>query len=218
MNYRLLLPVSVLVTLAACGGKPPEPPAPAPAPEPAAAPEPLKLEELEEVTATVEAVNLEARLVTLKGQSGETFTIEAGPEVRNLPQVQVGDTVVARYYRALGAQLKPAGTPDAPVVDLAGERAAEGERPAGAIGTTTTVPVTIVSTRDEGKAVSFYGQDGLVRVLEVKNPAAQEFVRGLKEGDKVELTYTEALAISVEPTPAAAPAEPAAPAAPAPTE
>lgn len=213
MNYRLLLPVSVLVTLAACGGKPPEPPPPAPAPEPAAAPEPVRVEEIEEVTATVEAVNLDTRLVTLKGQNGDLFTIEAGPEVRNLPQVKVGDTVVARYYRAIGAQLKPAGAPDAPVVDLAGERAAEGERPAAAIGRSATIPVTIVSTRDEGKVVSFYGDDGLVRVLEVKNPAAQEFVRGLKEGDKVEITYTEALAISVEPTPAAAPAEPAAPAA-----
>jgi hypothetical protein len=212
VNYRLLLPVSVLVTLAACGGKPPEPPAPAP--EPAAAPEPLKLEELEEVTATVEAVNLETRLVTLKGQDGETFTIEAGPEVRNLPQVQVGDTVVARYYQAIGAQLKPAGAPDAPVIDMAGERAAEGERPAGVIGTTATIPVTIVSTRDEGKVVSFYGEDGLVRVLEVQRPEAQEFVRGLKEGDKVEVTFTEALAVSVEPTPA----ESAAPAEPAPTE
>lgn len=188
--------------LAACGGKPPEPPPPAP--EPAAAPEPLKLEELEEVTATVESVNLETRLVTLKVQDGETFTVEAGPEVRNLPQVQVGDTVVARYYRAIGAQLKPSGSPDTPVVDMAGERAAEGERPAGVIGTTATIPVTIVATRDEGKVVSFYGEDGLVRVLEVQRPAAQEFVRGLKEGDKVEITFTEALAVSVEPTPAAA--------------
>jgi hypothetical protein len=166
---------------------------------PAPAPEPINIAELDEVTATVEAVNLEKRLVTLKNADGETFTIEAGPEVRNLPQVKVGDTVVARYYRALAAQMKPAGMPEAPVIDMMAERAPEGERPAAAVGTTATATVTIVSTADEGRVVSFSGEDGLVRVLDVKSPAAQEFVRGLKAGDKVELNYTEALAVSVEP-------------------
>ena len=210
MNYRQLLAASALGTLAACGGKPPEAPPPAPpapaaetAAAPAPAPEPINIAEIDEVTATVEAVDLEKRLVTLKNPAGETFTIEAGPDVRNLPQVKVGDTVVARYYRALAAQMKPAGTPDAPVIDMAAERAAEGERPAAAVGTTATVPVTIVSASADGRVVSFSREDGFGRVLDVKNPAAQEFVRGLKAGDKVELTYTEALAISVE---AAAPA------------
>jgi len=216
MNYRLLIPATALLALAACGGKPPEPPpVEAPPPPVVEAPDPINIEEVIERSATVEALNLEKRLVTLKAEDGEVFTVEAGPEVRNLAQVKVGDVVVARYYRAIGAKLSTAATPDAPVVDLAGERAAEGERPAGAIGTQATVPVTIVTTRDEGKVVSFYGEDGLVRVLEVQNPTAQEFVRGLKEGDKVELTFTEALAISVEPAAPAMPADPASPADPA---
>jgi hypothetical protein len=75
----------------------------------------------------------------------------------------VGDTVVARYFRALGVQLKPEGAPDAPVVDLAGGRAAEGERPAATVGTRLTIPVTIVSVRTDGNVVSFYGEDGLAR-------------------------------------------------------
>jgi hypothetical protein len=217
VNYRLLIPASALLALAACGGKPPEPaPVEAPPPPVVEAPDPINIEEVIERSATVEAINLEKRLVTLKAEDGEVFTVEAGPEVRNLPQVEVGDMVVARYYRAVGARLSTTATPDAPVIDLAGERAAEGERPAGAIGTQATVPVTIVATRDEGKVVSFYGEDGLVRVLEVQTPAAQEFVRGLKEGDKVELTFTEALAISVEPATPADAAMPADPAAPAP--
>ncbi len=61
------------------------------------------------------------------------------------------------------------------------------------------MPVTIVSVANDGKVVSFYGDDGLQRVIEVQRPEGQAFARGLKEGDMVELTYTEALAISVEP-------------------
>ena len=47
--------------------------------------------------------------------------------------------------------------------------------------------------------MSFYGSDGLARVLPVRSPEGKEFIAGLKAGDEVELTYTEAVAMSVEP-------------------
>jgi hypothetical protein len=205
MKKSLALSAAAVLVIAACGG---EPPATAPAvsetPPPAAAPPaPVTVEEVVERTATVEAIDLEKRLVTLKGEDGEVATIQVSDEVQNLPQVKVGDRVVARYYEAIGAQLSTPATPDTPTVDLAAERAAEGEQPAGAVGRRLTVPVTIASVKDDGKVVSFYGEDGLMRVVEVQRPEGQAFVRGLKEGDKVELTYTEALAISVEPAPMA---------------
>ena len=116
--------------------------------------------------------------------------------------VRPGDRVVARYYQAIGAQIRTATTPDSPTVELETVRAPEGASPSGAIGHRVTVPVTIATVRNDGKLVSFYGEDGLMRVIEVQRPEGQEFARGLKEGDKVELTYTEAVAISVEPAPA----------------
>ena len=211
MNRQLLLSAAALILLAACGGKPPAP-APAAAPETppaaAAAPAPVEVESLVEVSATVDAIDMANRLVTLRGDDGEISTVQVSDEVQNLPQVKVGDRVTARYYRAIGAQIATATTPDATTVDLAGGRAAPGERPAAAVGRTATVPVTITAVRSEGKSVSFYGEDGLVRVIEVQDPKAQEFVRGLKEGDKVELTFTEAVAISVEPAAAETPPAP----------
>lgn len=206
MNRSLVFSAVALSLLAACGGKPPAAPETPAAETAAAPPAPVTVEEVVEKAATVEAINLENRLVTLKSDEGETETIQVSDEVRNLPQVKVGDRVVARYYRALGAQLSTPATPESPTIDLAADRAAEGEMPAGAVGRRLTVPVTIAAVGEDGKRVSFYGEDGLMRVLDVKRPEGQAFVRGLKEGDKVELTYTEALAVSVEPVPAAAPA------------
>jgi hypothetical protein len=209
MNRSIALSATALVLLAACGGKPPAatapaaPEAPPAAPAAAAAPEPVTVEEVVERTALVEAIDLENRLVTLKSDDGEVATIQVGEEVRNLPQLKVGDRVVARYYQAIGAQVKAPGTPDAPAIDLAAERAPEGATPAGAVGRKLTVPVTIAAVKNDGKVVSFYGEDGLMRVIEVQRPEGQAFAQGLKEGDKVELTFTEALAISVEPVPAA---------------
>lgn len=205
MNRTVALSAAALVLLAACGGKPPATTAPA-APEPAAAaptapPAPVSVEDIVERTALVEAIDVENRLVTLKAEDGEVTTIQVSDEVRNLPQLKVGDRVVARYYQAIGAKLSTPATPESPTVDLAVERAAEGEQPGGAVGRQVTVPVTIVAVKNDGKVVSLYGADGLMRVVEVRRPEGQAFVRGLKEGDKVELTFTEALAISVEPAP-----------------
>ena len=47
--------------------------------------------------------------------------------------------------------------------------------------------------------MSFFGDDGLVRALTVEKPESQAFIARLKPGDRVLVTYTEALAISVEP-------------------
>ena len=47
--------------------------------------------------------------------------------------------------------------------------------------------------------VTFHGNDGLVRSLTVQTPQAQEFIKQLKAGDSVVVTFTEAVALSVEP-------------------
>lgn len=165
-------------------------------------PAPINLEETIEVTATVEKLDLAKRLVTLKPPTGESFTVEVGPEARNLPQVKVGDRVVVRYYEAVGASLVAADAAEAEegtTVELGTARAEPGERPAGAIGTRTSAPVTISAVDKKTNTVSFYGEDGLVRALTVKRPEAQAFIAKLKPGDRVQITFTEALAISVEP-------------------
>jgi hypothetical protein len=38
-----------------------------------------------------------------------------------------------------------------------------------------------------------------MRRLKIADPKAQEFIRGLRVGDEVQLTFSEALAVSVEP-------------------
>ena len=65
--------------------------------------------ELRTVTATVEAVDQTTRMVTLKGPKGNTITFKAGEEVRNLPQVKVGDQVEAKYYESLVVDVKKPG-------------------------------------------------------------------------------------------------------------
>jgi hypothetical protein len=163
------------------------------------APKPLEMTSVEEVSAVVTALDLPTRSLTLKGPAGNEFTVIVDQAVRNLPQVQVGDKVVARYYESIGADLRKANDPSEPTIELADAVAEQGKRPAGLIGTSTTVPVTIVAVDTKANVVRFYGADKRVREIEITRPAAQAYVRKLKAGDQVVVTFTEALAVSVEP-------------------
>jgi hypothetical protein len=173
-----------LLLLAACESTPPKPMAP--------------IEDTIEVSATVQKVDILNRLLSLKTQSGETVTVEVGPEVENLVQVREGDRLVVRYRHAIGATIATsAGQPV--TVDVEADKAKLGERPRASASTTTNVPVTIASVDTKTNLVSFYGEDGLVRAITVQTPQAKEFIKQLKPGDNVIVSYTEAAAISVEP-------------------
>ena len=50
------------------------------------------------VTSTVEAVDLDKRIVTLKGENGEVTELAVSKEVRNLPQLKKGDQLVVTYH------------------------------------------------------------------------------------------------------------------------
>jgi hypothetical protein len=142
-------------------------------------------------------------MVTLRDPSGEHFTVYVDPTVRNLSQVKVLDNVVVRYYEAIGAELKSRGgtgsgaTSPETAVEI--DRAAEGQRPAGTVNTRTSAVVKIKDVDTKTNVVEFYGEDGQVRAFPVQTPQGKEFIKKLKPGDEVEVTYTEALAISVEP-------------------
>ncbi len=49
------------------------------------------------VEAEVLGVDKKSRTVTLKGPEGNVFDVTVGKEVKNFPQIKVGDRVVAEY-------------------------------------------------------------------------------------------------------------------------
>lgn len=162
---------------------------------------PVSVENVHSISASVEAIDQKKRLLTLKGPEGHVETIVVPQEVRNLAQVHVGDKLVVKYHESLAAAVKPKGTSTTMnSVDqtAAAGRADPGAKPGVALGAQSVTTVTIQSVDKKLHTVTFAGGDGLVRVTTVKDPKAQKFIETLKKGDEVELTYTEALAISVE--------------------
>ncbi len=150
----------------------------------------------EKATATVEAVNQTTREVKLKAEDGETFEFVAGPQVRNLAQVQVGDQVVVEYTESIALEVKRAdGTQPNIVVAEGADRSAAGEKPAAGVGRQVNVSAVIVAVDKPNLRVTVKGPAGNMRVLQAKDPKKLENVQ---VGDMVYVTYTEGMAISLE--------------------
>jgi hypothetical protein len=149
-----------------------------------------------ELTATITAIDSATRAVTLKGPQGNEVTITAGPEVKNFAQMKVGDQVKAQYVEALTLELKKGSTAVVARTDTAAAGAAKpGERPAGAVGRQVTVMAEVVALDPAKQVVTLRGPQRTVE-LKVRDP--EQFKR-IAKGDRVEATYTEALALSLEP-------------------
>lgn len=163
-------------------------------------PTPYGRENTERLTATVDFIDYQTRLVTVRGDEGVSRTIEVGPEVRNFAQIKQGDQVVVEYYEGVAAEVKAPGTASSqPEAAVGAARTPAGSRPGAAVGSVVTTTVTIQSYDSKTNTVTFARPDGLVRVLQIEDPKAQEFAKKLQKGDQVEVTFTEALAVSVEP-------------------
>lgn len=189
MKKLLAVTVAALVALSSGGAVLAEEKAPAKKPY-------VKKERTVTATATVQAIDLDKRVVTLKGAEGNVFDVTVGKEARNLTQVKVGDEVTVKYYEALSAKVYKKG--EAPKVEGATEglaRTKPGEKPGGIAGRQMTVTATVEAIDMKKPTVTLKGSEGKLLTVKVKD---RKNLENVKVGDEVVLTYTEALAISVE--------------------
>jgi hypothetical protein len=155
----------------------------------------IKKERVVTVNATVEAIDLNTRVVRLKGPKGNVFDLKVGEEAKNLPQVKVGDLVEAKYYESIAVEVKKPGEPGGVTVSGALATAKPGEMPAGMVANQVTVTTTLEAIDRDKKHVTLKGPEGNSVRVKVQDP---KNLKNVKVGDQVVITYTEALAISVE--------------------
>jgi len=162
-------------------------------------PKEVTVSETIERTFNVQSIDHANRVVTLSGAEGPVVIV-AGPEVRNLDQVRAGDRVLVRYREAIAAELVKPGTGVAGIQASSTEaRALPGDRPFAAAMNQVRMTVKVHTVDTIANVVEVTGPRGYNRRVKVMDPKAREFIRGLKPGDEVEVTITEAAAISVEP-------------------
>jgi hypothetical protein len=156
------------------------------------------LERTSTLTGEVQSIDLPNRIVVLKRQDAPPLTVKVGEGARNLPQLKVGDWVTARYVESLVIRVHKVGAPEpgATAVQTI-SRAPAGEKPGGEVMSQVTVIAPVVAIDASKPSVTLRGADGNIVEQPVRDASA---LKDVSVGDNVELTYSEAIAVSVSPT------------------
>ncbi len=151
--------------------------------------------EMRTETATVEAIEASTRTLTLKRADGTFVTTVAAPDIKRFAEVKIGDKVNARYYENVVVRLKKPGEPD---VDSAAGATTPAEQvlPGGTRARQRTITAAITAIDPTLPSITFTGPNGWKYTSRVQDKAA---LAQVKVGDKVDIVWTEAVLVSVEP-------------------
>ena len=150
-----------------------------------------------EVSAQVVGIDKATRRLTLKGAKGDVVDLVASDEVKRFDQIKVGDSIVARYLESITLELQKTRVEAGDVkVREAAARSKAGEQPAGGAARQVVAIADVVAVDPAKSTITIKGPTGNLTTLNVQNPDQFKVV---KVGDQIEVTYTQALALSLEP-------------------
>lgn len=150
--------------------------------------------EMKVESGTVEAIEAQSRTVTLKKADGTFVTVVAGPEVKRFEELKVGDKITARFYENLVLRMKQPGEAD---VDSAAKATtpAVKDLPGATKAKQRTITATITNIDMKTPSITFTGPSGWKYTSRVLD---KEALAKVKVGDKVDLTWTEAVLVSLD--------------------
>jgi hypothetical protein len=143
------------------------------------------------VPATVEKIDKAKNEVKLKGPEGRTVDVKAPPSIP-LDKLKVGDKAMASYYDevAVSLQKAPVGAPKTTTKTV---------QRAGVTAMQTTVTASVVKVDPPKDTLVVRGPQGVEHALKVEDPDLQARLKQAKPGDHIEVVYTQAVAITIEP-------------------
>jgi hypothetical protein len=145
------------------------------------------------VKGTIEAIDVQAKVVTIKDSKGKFITVDVPAKTERFDQVKVGDPITVRYIDNVTVRLKAPGEKDIDTAAFAKTPAAGGGT-AGTMAKQRAITATIQELDPKVPSVTFVGPNGWKYSRKVVDKKAIEKV---KVGDKVDIIWTEAVMIEV---------------------
>ena len=143
------------------------------------------------ITATVQAIDLKKRIVTVKGGPKEQVVeLKVDEKAGNLSRLKVGDRVVVKYIESVAVRVMKPG--EVKVKETETKVVVEGP---GTEERQTTVTATIQDIDRNTNNVFLKWPGGATVGMHVKDP---KILEDAKVGDQVVITYTDTVAISIE--------------------
>jgi len=149
---------------------------------------------METVTVSVEAIERASREVTVKKQDGTYDVFYVPAQIKQFDTLKIGDKVTAKYYETLVIRLQEPGQKpiDADASTLT--PTANGRAATAAHQRTITATITHIDPKVPSITVS-----GPNRWTYTKRVEDTKMLAKVKVGDKLDLTWTEAVIVSLDP-------------------
>lgn len=146
------------------------------------------------VTVTVEAIERSSREVTVKKPDGTYDIFYVPPAVQRFDTLKIGDKITAKYYENMVLQLKAAGSKDVNTGSAAVLKAPN-DKAAVTASKQRTITATIAAIDQKVPSITFTGPNGWNYTSRVEDKQA---LAKVKVGDKVDITWTEAMLLSID--------------------
>ncbi len=154
---------------------------------------------LTEVTATVKAVDVANRRITVVGPNQKVSTFDVDPAVERLREIKPGDKIEMQYYQSLAFVVREPTAQEKQdprsVTSVAGRNSKALPPGMGAARTVHTI-VTIEGIDKTNQTVTIRNPEGRVVEVGVMEPKNLDRV---KIGDTIAVTFTERLAVGINP-------------------
>jgi Cu/Ag efflux protein CusF len=151
-------------------------------------------------TATVVKVDVKKRDLTLRGDDGTEFTVETPKSVK-LEELKEGDRLKIQYYEAIAISLKKGEKGEAGTSSSTGQTTITetnaGTAPGGMVVHRIKGTFEVVKVDHDRNKLTVRRPNGAIDTINVREPAMQAQLAHVREGDRIHLSYTEAVAITV---------------------
>ncbi len=149
------------------------------------------------VSAMVESIDQERRIITLKGAGDKSVTLKISKKVKNFGELKKGDQVSAEYLDAVAVIVRKPDGKSRPGYLKEVTVAPRGKDSDGLPVDTVEGLGTVEAIDYDNRTVTFKGADGSSRTYRADERVSR--LRYLLKGDKVFLKATEPLAVRIIP-------------------
>jgi hypothetical protein len=164
---------------------------------PAAADEPAKsMSKTVHDSVTITGIDKSARMLTVKNDAGDTRQIQVPTDVKAFDKLKKGDKIDVDYMESIALSMLPPGTKPSASEK---EAMARTSKESGIAGKQVSISAEILEVDAAGNKVVLKGPKGNARVIHVQDPDMQAKLPNLKPGQVVQITYTEAVAVAIQP-------------------
>jgi hypothetical protein len=146
-------------------------------------------------TATIVAIDSTLRIVTLRTSNGEEDSLVVGPEVKRFNELKVGDRINMTFVESAVVTVQPPGAAPKPSTVGAAVTPGSGKSPSATIAGQVTTTVTVKAIDASVPSITVTTADGRTVTRKIEN---KKNLEGIKVGDKLDITYTQAVMLSAE--------------------